>query len=216
MTEIRVTTLGASKVVDGVPVWQTNAPVGDETTDVDPLGDSDVMQALGLAAMPYPADASGFGQAIVVQGVEGFVGVVIGARDTRNASIVGKLKPGDVTLHTTGPGSVAQCFLKHEKKQAGFATEDANGKTILFLLDGKNRKGQWSQNGAMIEIGPDGSITFTAKGGASLVLSDKVYVVGELSLPGMLPNMALMQGPPTGSPGGAGALPLFPVQAVGK
>jgi hypothetical protein len=216
MNRIDIAVLGASKVVDGVPVWQANVPVANDVDDVEPFGEIDAIQSLGHTALPYPADSTGHAEGLFATGVAGRDAVCFGARDTRNAGLVGKMKPGDTTLHSTGPGSVAQCFLKHEKKQAGLATEDADGKTMLFMLDGKNKKAQLAARGAMIEIGKDGSITFTAKGGASIKLDDKIYLLGPLSLSGMTPGFALMQGPATGSPGGGGAVPMTPVMSVGK
>ncbi len=208
--------LGASSVQDGVPGWQATIPIEDDVSSVESFGQVDVYQALGISSMPYPANDEGAAEGVITTDCAGRDAVCIGARDTRNAKLVGKLKPGDTTVHSTGPGSVSQCFLKHEKKQAGLATEDADGKTMLFLLDGKNKKAQLAARGAMIEIGADGSITLVAKGGAGIKFADKIYLLGELSLPGMTPGFALMQGPPTGSLGGSSASPMTAVQGVGK
>ena len=87
---------------------------------------------------------------------------------------------------------------------------------MIFLLDGKNKKAQWTARGAIIEIAEDGSITMTAKGGAAIKLDDKIYLLGDLSIQGMNPGMCLMQGPPIGSPAGPAAAQLFPVMGVGK
>ena len=207
--------LGASNATAGVVTWQTNVAVTNNDDDVEPGGEIDVIQGLGLSSLPMPKDASGYAEAVFIRDCGGKDQVCIGGRDTRNAALVGKLKPGDTTLHSTGPGSVAQVFCKHEKKQCGLATDDVDKKSMLFLLDGKNKKAQLVARGAVIEIGEDGAITFTAKGGASLRLDDKIYVIGDLSLPGMTPGLALMQGPPIGYPT-APAGPLVPVQSVGK
>jgi len=206
--------LGASSAKGGVALWQFNVAVGNDNDDVEPSGEVDVIQSLGITSLPFPKDASGHAEGLGVRDCGGKPLVCIGGRDTRNAALVGKLKPGDTTLHSTGPGSVAQVFCKHEKKQCGLATDDVDKKSMLFLLDGKNKKAQLVARGAVIEIGEDGAITFTAKGGASLRLDDKVYVIGDLSLPGMMPGLALMQGPPIGDP--SGIAPLFACLGVGK
>lgn len=216
MNRIDIAVLGASRVIDGVTVWQANVPVANDVDDVEPFGELDIFQALGVSSLPFPKDDSGHAEAVFAEDCGGRNAVCLGARDTRNAALVGKLKPGDTTVHSTGPGSVAQCFLKHEKKQAGLATEDANSKSMLFLLDGKNKKAQWTARGAIIEIGEDGSITLTAKGGAAIKLDDKIYLLGDVSIQGMQPGMVLMQGPPSGSPGGPASVPLMPVMGVGK
>lgn len=205
---------GASSLKEGVPQWQASIPVGDETSDVDPFGEIQVFQALGIDSLPFAADESGKAELVILRDCGGRSAVCIGARETRNADFIGKMSPGDTSVHATGPKATAQCFLKNTKKQAGLAVDDAQSKTMLFLLDGKNKKAQWTARGAMIEITVEGDIVFTSKGGASLLLSDKVYVLGDLSLPGMTPGMALMQGPAVGDP--TGVSPLLPVQGVGK
>lgn len=215
MHRVDIAVLGASRVVNGSCVWQSNVPVANDVDDVEPFGELKVYQGLGLSSLPFPKDETGHAEGCFVEDVGGNNAVCIGGRDTRNAALVGKLKPGDTTLHSTGPGSVAQCFLKHEKKQAGLATEDVNGKSMIFLLDGKNKKGQWAARGAIIEIGEDGAITLTAKGGAGLRIDDKIYLLGDLSLPGMNPGMVLMQGSPAGQTPPTPTL-LMPVLGVGK
>lgn len=208
--------LGASAIVNGVVTWQVNVAVGNDNDDVEPSGNVDVLQSLGVSSLPYPKDDDGYAEATMLRDIAGRAVVCIGGRDTRNAKLVGKLKPGDTTLHSTGPGSVAQCFLKHEKKQAGLATEDADGKSMILVLDGKNKRIQITARGAAIQIDDDGSITLASKGGAGIKLDNKINFLGTVSLPGMTPGMALMQGPPSGSPGGPASAPMFPVMSVGK
>lgn len=207
--------LGTSEIKDGVITWQVNVAVGNDNDDVEPGGNVDVYQGLGLASMPYPKDNTGYAEGVFLRDCGGKDQVCIGARDTRNATLVGRLKPGDTTIHSTGPGSVAQCFLKHGKKQAGLATEDADDKTMMFLLDGKNRKAQLTARGAMIEIGKDGSISLTAKGGAGIIIRDgKVAIIGELALPGMKPGFALAMVPVIGDP--SGLAPLLATTGIGQ
>jgi hypothetical protein len=211
-----VVILGAAKLVDGIATWQASVPVGDDTEDVETFGEIDVIQSLGITSTPYPKDESGYSECVVARDLPGRVGVCIGARDTRNAGFLGKQSPGDSTLHATGPGAVAQCFVKNEKRQAGLATENSKAETMVFVLDGKNDKGQWACNGALIEIDPDGDISLVTAGGAAILLQGgDIFFRGNVHLPGINPGMALMQGPQTGSPGGAAAAPMFAVNGVG-
>lgn len=217
MIDADIAILGASKVIDGVPVVQANVPVGDLTEDVESFGEIEFFQCLGIDALPYPADDSGYAEGLIIKGAGGRNAVCGGARETRNQKFIGNMKPGDVTMHACGPSAVSQVFCKREKRQVGMATEDAGGKTLLFMLDGKNKKAQLAVSGAMIEIGEDGSITLVEKGGAGIKLEGgKVYILGELSLPGLNPGMTLVQALP--APQGPGPLtnPLAPVLGVSK
>lgn len=215
MTSADIGILGQSAIANGVITWQVNVPVGNDNEDVEPCGEVDVMQGLGLASMPFPKTAEGYAEALMLRDCGGKDVVCVGARDTRNAELVGKMKPGDTTLHSTGPGSVAQCFLKHEKKQAGLATDDVTGKTMMFLLDGKNKKAQLTARGAMIQIDEDGSILIVEKGGAGIKLQDgKIFILGDLVLPGMTPGFVLAQMAPAGQPPGPAAVLLTPLKGV--
>jgi len=204
--------LGAAQVTAGVVTWQVNVAIGNDNDDVEP-GSGDVFQGLGLTSLASPKDDEGYAECVFLRDVGGKPQVCIGARDTRNAKLVGRMQPGDTTLHSTGPGSVAQCFLKHSKKQAGLATDDVDGKSMLFLLDGKNKKAQLTARGAMIQIDEDGSVAITEKGGAGLILRDgKISIIGDLSLPGL--TGFLMQCTSPASPGGSAAAPMTAVKGV--
>jgi hypothetical protein len=213
-----IVTLGAASISAlGVITWQASVPVSNDVDDVEPFGEPDVIQSLGLASVPYPANEDGRAEGLILREVGGKDGVCIGGRDTRNAKLVGKMGPGDTTLHSTGPGSVAQCFLKHKKKQAGLATDDVDGKSMMFLLDGKNKKMQLTARKAMFEFAPNGDISLVnAQGVGILIQGGKIIILGDLSIPGMQPGMALMQGLP--KPEGPGPLSgtLSPVLGVSK
>jgi hypothetical protein len=212
---IDLAVLGSAKFENGVSLWQASVPAANDNDDVESFGEVGVIQSLGVSSTPFPKDASGHAQGLICSGIPGLVGACLGARDLRNTNFLGKQSPGDTTLHATGPGAVAQCFVKNKKRQAGLATENSKNETMLFLLDGKNDKSQWACNGAIVEIDKKGRIILTAAGGAGLILDDKVYVVGEVSLPGMTAGNALMQGPPIPYVGGTTPTNMTPVKGVG-
>jgi hypothetical protein len=214
-----IVTLGAASIsAAGIITWQAAVEIGNDNDDVEPFGQPDVIQSLGVASLPYPKDNEGRAEGLILRDCGGKDGVCIGARDTRNAKLVGKMGPGDTTLHSTGPGSVAQCFLKHKKKQAGLATDDVDGKSMMFLLDGKNKKAQLAARGAIVEIAPNGDISIINKQGTGILIQGgKIVILGELSLPGMTPGMALVQGAPIPQPPGPIAAGQFtPVLGVSK
>lgn len=208
--------IGASVQKDGVTCWQVFRPLTDDVNDIESWGEVDVLQTLGISSQPFPKDENGQAECIGIENVGGRNLCVVGARDTRTASIAGRLSPGDTCVHTTGPGNVAQLHLKQEKKAAALVVTDANGKNLVFLLDGKNRKVQLFANGAAIEVDSEGDISLLGKGGGGILIQGAdVCINGNLKLPGMPPGFMLMAGPPSGQQAGPAAVPLFPVMNVG-
>lgn len=209
--------LGAAKLIDGIPVWQTSKSVSDGTSDIESFGEIDAFQSLGITATPYPRDESGYAECVVAENIGGRSGVCIGGRDTRNAGFLGKQSPGDVTLHSTGPSAVAQCFLKNKKRQAGLATENSKNETMVFVLDGKNDKAQLVANGAIVEVDKKGDISLVNSSGAGIrIEGGKIVFLGEVSLPGMTAGFVLAQMLPAGQAVGPAAVLLTPVMGVGK
>lgn len=209
--------IGVSVQKDGgVNAWQAYRPLTDDVNDIEPWGEIDVMQCLGLTSQAFPKDDSGYVEGVLIGGIGGRNGIIVGARETRTASIAGRLSPGDTCVHTTGPGNVAQLHLKQEKKAAALVVTDRDGKNQVFILDGQNKKVQLFANGAAIEIDDSGDISLLGKGGAGLLIQGgDVVINGNLKLPGMPPGMYLMAGPMTGTPTTLGTpIPLFPVMNV--
>lgn len=217
MTEINLVTLGASKLVDGVPVVQAVSALTDGEEDVEQYGEIDVVSQLGVSACPAEADTSGQAQGLVCENVAGIKAMCVGGRDTRNASMYGNLKPGDTCVHSTGPKAVSQCLLKAEKRQAILATKDSKDRQILVVLDGKNDKLQVAAFGAVLELSDSGEWSCMDKTGKGWRLQGgTMHITADLLIGGMSPNpaMALMMGPKSGSPGGPASVPLLPVMGV--
>lgn len=208
--------VGAAVQKASVTLWQVYRALTDDTNDVEPFGEADVLQCLGVTSQAFPKTDEGYVECVGITGIGGRNLCIIGARDTRTASIAGRLSPGDTCVHTTGPGNAAQLHLKQEKLSAALVTTDANGKNQVLLLDGKNRKFQLFVNGAAIEIDDRGDMSLVNASGTGLLIQGADIVVnGNLKLPGMPPGMFLMAGPPTGSPGLAASAAMFPVMNVG-
>jgi len=157
-----------------------DAPVSEDGTAPD-FGDTPIMCALGLTAMPFPATEEGSAEAIVADDLPGVDGVVIGARDVRTANIVGNLKPGDTVLHSTGPEQAAQIQLKEEKRQVVARTKDTRGKDMAVVVDGKNDKVSVTAMGMLIEMSRDNGVNVVGTGGAGIQLVDgKVIFTGQV------------------------------------
>lgn len=190
--EFDIVDLGSSRVANGSALWQGTAPLSNDKTDVEPLGEGDVYQSLGVSSMPYPADDEGKAEGLCVRGVAGRNTTFVGARDTRSAAIVGNLKPGDTVVHSTGPQQAAQLQLKEEKRQAALVSKNAAGKTMVFLLDGDADKAQIVLAGMMFEMNAkDKSVTLTNGRASILMQGDTIALDGNVILGGTKPNPAL-------------------------
>jgi len=213
--ELDIAILGASHVnKDGVPVVQASIGVKNETDDVEPFGEIDVYQAGGVTSLPFGAGPGGHAEGLIARDVGGRDAVLLGWRDTRTAAIVGKMKPGDTVIHSTGPNQAAQLQLKEEKRQAALVSEDSAGKTMMIMLDGKGDRVQITARGSIIQIDGDGNIAIVSAG--DLILSGKtVSIQGQIILGGATPNPAMrIMTAPAPSPGGAGALPMVPAPGI--
>lgn len=183
MSDIDIAVLGAvSQAADGSVRVQAQIPVANDNgeNDVEPFGEIQIMQGLGLTSAPWPRDEKGYAEGVIARGCGGRNAVCLGARDTRTAAIVGNLKPGDTVLHSTGPNQSAQVQCKEEKRQVVLATIGTDGKQILVIADGKNDKIQVLAFGAVWEMKRDGGgaeINFSNGLGAGLQLKGNSVVV---------------------------------------
>lgn len=210
--------LGASKqneISKGVQ-WQAVNEISGED-DFEDFGEVDTYQGLGYHAAPWPADDRGNAEAPLLKNCGNRNGVCLPGRDLRVAGAVGTLRPGDISIVATDPQAAAQFQLKGTKRQVVCYTKDSEGTGMVIMLDGKNDKFQVLVRGAMIEIAPNGDMSLVNGGGASIMLQGSdIFLNGTVHLAGIPPGMALMAGPPSGSPGGPASVPMVPVMGVGK
>jgi hypothetical protein len=219
MSDAAIVLLGAARVTDkGVPLVQAVQPVTNDQDDIEPLGDAEVFQCLGVTSIPWPKTKEGYAEGLAILNVGGRDVVLVGARDLRTAKIVGKMKPGDTVVHSTGPEQAAQLQLKEKSRQAVLATKDSKKETMLFILDGTEDEAMVIAAGNVFKMSrKDGVIISDASGKGGIQIKDgTVRILGTLMLPGSAPNPAfkLMMGPATGSPGGPASVPLFAVPGV--
>lgn len=135
---------------------------------------ADVFGALGVTSMPYPKDDTGYAEAYV----DTTRGNVIAMRDTRVASIVGQMDPGDTVIHSTGPNQAARIFLKEDSGTVAIMGKN-NGADFGLILDGATGKIQTvSADGSVSEAG-GASQTIAAGGKAWITVNeDGVQIVG--------------------------------------
>lgn len=187
--KIDVVELDGSELQEGVPVWKGITRFGPGPDDTESLGGGDVMQALGIASRPYPADENGRAEGIVARGVTGRSACYLGARDTRSATIVGNLRDGDTVLHSTGPQQAAQVQCKEDKRQVVMATKDPAGKTMVCMLDGTTNKFQVVLNGMILEMNGETKTITLSNGQASIIMQGSTIALdGDVILGGTIPD----------------------------
>jgi hypothetical protein len=199
MSQFDVVNLGASTVSNGIPTYSATSDV-DGQGGVETFAQLEAFQALGLHAVPYPADDNGSAEAVVLRDCGGGVGCVIGARDTRTAGMTGNLKAGDTALCSTHPNQSAQLLLKGEKRQAVLATRGKNNKQIILLLDGNNDKIQINGFGMLIEMDGKTKEIYMSAGGSGGIIVNQTggNLLGNWVVGGMTPFMPVaMQAPGT-------------------
>lgn len=219
MAIFEIVKLGASQQNETTKAvqWQGVNQITGEG-DAEDFGAFDVMQCLGVTSAPWPADADGHAEAVIAKNCGNRDAIGLGARDTRNAKAIGKLRPGDTVMHSTGPESAAQLQLKETKRQVVGYTRDTDGTGMTVMLDGTNNKFQVLVRGAMIEIDPDGDMALVGAGGASIMIQGgDIYLNGLVHLSGMTPGMTLAQMLPVPQPAASLLInPIMPVLGVGK
>ncbi len=193
MNSIDIFEIGAFAVKKGVVVWQGLNRTGPDATDIEPMGEGDVVQGLGFTSAPYPSDDRGKAEGVGIRGIGGRLLTWLGARDTRSAEIVGKLRPGDTVMHSTGPSQAAQVQCKEGKRQVLMATKDESGGTMMVLLDGKANKFQIILGGCIFEInGNNQQITMKAGDDAILLGGGVCAIDSHVLAGGTIPDPSVM------------------------
>ncbi len=216
---VEIAFLGSSSVSSktGVILWEPYVPITDGDKDIEAFGPTPVYQALGFVSMPYPKDSTGYAECLMLRHVGGRNAVCVGGRDTRTASVVGNMQPGDAVAHSTGPNQAAQLQLKEKKRQAVLVTKTKSGKTMALILDGELEKVQLTHKGALFEIDDQGDISIVNGSGAGILIQGPDCFINANLKAGKAagPFNTPMLGPSTGSPGGVASVPMAPWLGVG-
>lgn len=182
-----------SRTSGGKVVVEAYVPSGPDPDDVEPLGELDLVQSLGMTARPHAEDASGSAEALVVRGAGGRRGIAFALQDNRYSAVADGLEPGDVVFHSVGPQKSAQVRLSDKKRRVTLATKGSNGKDVVFDINGDGDKLAIAGFGGTIQISSKG-IVLAFGSTAILIDGSKIRFLGEVSLPGMTPGMSLLQG----------------------
>lgn len=215
MTELNIVTLGAVKLVKGVPTVQAASPLTNAGEDVEQSGEIEMISQLGVYACPAESDDTGHVDGVICENIGGTNAVCIGAIDRRNAAMYGNLTPGDTALCSTGPKAVSQVLCKATKRQVVLATKGSDEKQMLVVLDGKKDTITITAFGQMFEMSKENGISLTDGGAGIRIHKGTLQWLGNIVVnQGANAAMAIALCPKTGSPGGPASVPLIPLMGV--
>lgn len=165
---IEIVKIGASELSDvtNVLMVQAKGATYDDLEGED-YADLPVFGALGITSRPYPADENEYAEALVDR--DYLDGVVIGMRDTRAASIVGLLDPGDSALHSTDAGLNSRILCKGETKTIAAMSRDSSGNDMGLFMSGMDDQIVLTIGDAALLLKKDGEIVL-GNGSCQLVL----------------------------------------------
>lgn len=140
---------------NAVLVQAKSAQIGKTEDDAPGFDGAPVFGALGITAVPWPADDRGNAQAVVDESIPGHNGVITSMRDARAAGVVQELGPGEVAVHSTGPDFDSVVFLK--KQLLALMVGD----DMAFVMDREGKKVTLTAFGMVLEFSPAQGITLT-------------------------------------------------------
>lgn len=199
---------------NAVLVQAKSTQIGDSPDEAPGFDGAPVFGALGITAMPWPADDRGNAQGLVEEGVPGHNGVITNMRDARAAGVVQELGPGETAIHSTGPDFDSLVLLK--KQLAAIMVGD----DCTIVLDRENKKFAVSCFGFHFEMSPANGITLTTGQGATIQLFGPIAsVMGQVVLGGrvpmfQIPYLSVPSQPLIGMPGPQGAQIGLPAMGV--
>ena len=180
------------------------------TDDAEDFSDCATFGSLGVTSMPNAATDAGQCQGLIARNLNCFLGM----RDTRAATVVGQLNPGDTCLHSTGPNQRARIFCKDDTNSVAILAADTDSNDMLFSLDGKNNVAMLQAFAALMQItkvGDSGEITIgNAKGFIHIDVAGVITLAGtQVILGSGAPTGGAAMGVPQAvSPGGTASLPF--------
>ena len=165
MAEFDVCTLGAATLNSQTKV--VTVELSRETGldgEGEPMGTAPMLMALGHAALPIGPDDKGHAEGVLLSPCGPYTAAIIGANDTRSASVYGELAPGETAIFSTGADAT--------KRARVFCKEDSLsllvGNDTLILVDRKNKAINISGFGHTVEISDANGILLAESGGACL------------------------------------------------
>lgn len=168
-----------------LPLIEASVPLSLTKDDYETFGEVGSYQALGVTALPFPPDDSGYAEGVIVRDVGNYNGALLGARDERCAKVVATMQPGDTILHSCDPQAKAQVRVS-ANRQVALVTEDSDQNTMALVLDGGENKVQIAAFGGLIEMSENG-IALVAPGGKSSILLNKdgsISILGSVQMGG--------------------------------
>jgi hypothetical protein len=168
--------------------------VGDSENDAPSLDGAPLFNALGVTAMPWPADERGNAQALGFDDLPGTTGAAAIPRDTRVADVVEELGPGETCVHATGPDFGTRIFLK--KQLIALVIDD----DCMVVLDRENKKFAVNLFGMHLELSAENGFVVNP-GGAEYQLKNGIHMLlGQVLLGGRTPVSSVLYTSVPGKP----------------
>lgn len=154
---------------------------GETEDDAPGFDGAPLFNALGVTAMPWPADDNGNAQGLVCDDLPGTTGAVCAMRDTRVADVVEELGPGETCIHATGPNFGTRIFLK--KQLIALVIDD----DCMVVLDRENKKFAVNLFGMHLELSAENGFVVNP-GGAQYQINGGLHMLlGQIILGGRTP-----------------------------
>lgn len=195
--------LGAAKLdpkTNALLVQAKTGPCGIDENDAPDSGDTPIMCALGVTSLPWPSNDNGRTQGYRVD-APGTNGIIVGARDTRTASVTAEMSAGESCLHSTGPDFDSRFFAKDQ------VAAIVVGDDMAFSMDRKEKRVTISAFGCHFEISEENGILLMADGAMLQINGGVISAVGQVVLGGRNPVQPILMG--ASGPAGVPALGVF-------
>jgi hypothetical protein len=175
--------LGSSKLderTNALLVQCKSAPVGNDENEAPDFGQVPIVGVGCVTGRPWPKDERGVAQGVVAEDLPGCNGAVVAWRDTRVASVVAELGPGEGCLHSTGPDFDSRVFVK-DQLAAMIVGDDC-----AMVMDRKNKKFSITCFGLHFEMSEENGLVFT-DGNGTVQIKGAVMATGQVVLGGRTP-----------------------------
>jgi hypothetical protein len=187
---------------------ETNAPIVQALQelgegDLESFGEVAMYGALGVIALPAPADNDGNAEGVLVDGLANSNGAVIAARDTRTASVAAQMAPGETALVSTGKGFDSRVLCKDR------LVAIVIGDDFAVVHDGKGEKYSITAFGLHFEMSKRQGFLLESGGAGISINNGVVHIRGKVILGGMgaTPASAVLYG--VSGPAAVPALGVF-------
>jgi hypothetical protein len=129
------------------------------------LGEMPISCALGVMALPAPADAKGHAEGVFDTNVGGFPAAVVAAWDARCVDVAGQLSAGDTAVHGTHSDATKRAVLFCKENAAAVIV----GNDLVLSLDRGQKAVTLAAFGHVLQVSDSGGILIAEKSGGNWI-----------------------------------------------